>query len=171
MADLPGHPTSWGHQRHLSRLNYWWELWAMLMILQSGPWWRLPRHILPLRAASVSVFAEAISLWTGISFILVLPQCQAWSPALNRSLRKCWLNRTELEAEIEHIFEVATEHGKKMFENQNPFLRLPGDHSTSRKPLANPFVKCTSVEFLCRLNTPRSAKVLYVCICVYAIEY
>lgn len=62
----------------------------------------------------------------------------------------------ELETEIEHTFKVASEHAKKMFENQNPFLLLPEEHSTSRKPLANPFVKCRSKEFLCTVNTPHS---------------
>ena len=120
-----------------------------------------------LRATAVRAFAEPTSLWTLILFIFVPTQRQAQCPALNRSLRKYWLNRTELETEIEHTFKVASEHEKKMFENENPFLLIPGEHSTSRKPLANPFVKCRSVGLLCMINTPH----VWYCEFIYIHAY
>ena len=78
------------------------------------------------------------------------------------------MNRTELETEIEHTFKIASEHEKKMFENENPFLLIPGERSTSRKPLANPFVKCRSVGLLYMINTPHVGYCEFIYIYSYA---
>ena len=78
------------------------------------------------------------------------------------------MNRTELETEIEHTFKIASEHEKKMFENENPFLLIPGERSTSRKPLANPFVKCRSVGLLYMINTPHAGYCEFIYIHAYA---
>lgn len=58
-----------------------------------------------IKAFSVRELTVSVSLGTWILFISVPPQCQAQHPALSKNMGKYWLNWTELETEIEKVFQ------------------------------------------------------------------
>ena len=125
ITDLPGLPTSLGHQRHLSSLSCWWDIWTMLTNLQSYLWWQLARHIL-----------YELPLWAGL---------QSLSPFEHGSYSSLLLHSAKHSAQdLIRAWENAGWIKQNLKQKSSTLLRL--HRSMTRKCLKIKILLCPSLE-------------------------